>query len=144
MFRNHMWPCAELSHNVKQVAIIANMQSHVGACGGTLVASIACMQSHVGSCGSCGVMCRHPGGKQLEAKELISLESLLLAGQKKAPKIYALAVHPLQPHIIAVGANAGLVQPLTMKINQFFKQEASSSTGGLMNISASLSFRSTE
>ena len=62
---------------------------------------------------ACGIrvttpfMCRQPGGKQLEAKELISLESLLLAGQKKAPKIYTLAVHPLQPHIVAVGANAG-------------------------------------
>lgn len=52
-------------------------------------------------------MCRHPGGKQLEARELISLESLLLQGQKKAPKIYTIAVHPLQPHIVAVGANAG-------------------------------------
>ena len=55
----------------------------------------------------CALLSRHPGGKQLEAKELISLESLLLAGQKKAPKIYTLAVHPLQPHIVAVGANAG-------------------------------------
>ena len=53
------------------------------------------------------LLSRHPGGKQLEAKELVSLESLLLAGQKKAPKIYTLAVHPLQPHIVAVGANAG-------------------------------------
>ena len=53
------------------------------------------------------VLSRQPGGKQLEAKELISLESLLLAGQKKAPKIYTLAVHPLQPHVVAVGANAG-------------------------------------
>jgi len=52
-------------------------------------------------------MCRHPSGRQLEAKELISLESLLLAGQKKSPKIYTIAVHPLQPHIVAVGANAG-------------------------------------
>lgn len=43
----------------------------------------------------------------MHAEELISLESLLLAGQKKVPKIYAIAVHPLQPHIVAVGANAG-------------------------------------
>ena len=43
----------------------------------------------------------------MHTEELISLESLLLAGQKKVPKIYAIAVHPLQPHIVAVGANAG-------------------------------------
>ena len=32
---------------------------------------------------------------------------MLPAGHKKAPKIYAIACHPLQPHIVAVGANAG-------------------------------------
>ena len=51
--------------------------------------------------------CRRLSRSQLQTEELISLESLLLAGQKKVPKIYAIAVHPLQPHIVAVGANAG-------------------------------------
>lgn len=38
---------------------------------------------------------------------LANLEQLLLPGAKKVPKIYVLACHPLQPHLVAVGANAG-------------------------------------
>lgn len=40
-------------------------------------------------------------------EQLISLESLLPNGQKKVPKVYQIACHPLQPHLIAVAANAG-------------------------------------
>ena len=28
-------------------------------------------------------------------------------GQKKVPKVYQIACHPLQPHLVAVAANAG-------------------------------------
>lgn len=38
---------------------------------------------------------------------MASLDSLVPAGQKKAPKVYAVACHPLLPHLIAVGANTG-------------------------------------
>lgn len=44
---------------------------------------------------------------------MASLESLVPAGQKKAPKVYAVACHPLLPHLIAVGANTGAPSPYT-------------------------------
>lgn len=40
-------------------------------------------------------------------EQLISLESLLPNGQKKIPKVYQIACHSLQPHLVAVAANAG-------------------------------------
>lgn len=39
---------------------------------------------------------------------MASLDSLVPAGQKKAPKVYAIASHPLLPHLIAAGANTGV------------------------------------
>ena len=45
--------------------------------------------------------------RQLAVKEVGALESLLPAGQKKVPKVYRIAAHPLQPHLLAVGANTG-------------------------------------
>ena len=54
----------------------------------------------------CSVL-RFPTSRQLETVMLANLEQLLLPGTKKVPKIYALACHPLQPHLLAVGANAG-------------------------------------
>ncbi len=50
-------------------------------------------------------MHRYPNNGRVE--QLISLESLLPNGQKKVPKVYQIACHPLQPHLIAVAANAG-------------------------------------
>ncbi len=51
------------------------------------------------------VLHRYPNNGRVE--QLISLESLLPNGQKKVPKVYQIACHPLQPHLIAVAANAG-------------------------------------
>ena len=51
------------------------------------------------------VMCRYPNNARIE--QLISLESMLPNGQKKVPKVYQIACHPLQPHLVAVAANAG-------------------------------------
>ncbi|KAK9822211.1 hypothetical protein WJX81_006190 [Elliptochloris bilobata] len=48
-----------------------------------------------------------PTSRQLAVAQQAALDSVLPAGHKKAPKIYALACHPLQPHLVAVGANAG-------------------------------------
>ena len=45
--------------------------------------------------------------RQHEADLLLSLDPFLPAGTKKAAKVYTIACHPLQPHVIAVGANAG-------------------------------------
>ncbi len=50
---------------------------------------------------------RYPTSRQLGVKEVAALDSLLPAGQKKAPKVYRIAAHPLQPHLLAVGANTG-------------------------------------
>ncbi|KAK9807986.1 hypothetical protein WJX73_010745 [Symbiochloris irregularis] len=50
----------------------------------------------------------YPTSRQLETVLLANLEQLLLPGTKKVPKIYTLACHPLQPHLVAVGANAGV------------------------------------
>jgi hypothetical protein len=50
---------------------------------------------------------RWPTSRQLGIREVAGLEALLPAGQKKSPKVYALAAHPLQPHVLAVGANTG-------------------------------------
>lgn len=49
--------------------------------------------------------CRYPTSAKVE--QLINLESLLPNGQKKVPKVYQIACHPLQPHLVAVAANAG-------------------------------------
>lgn len=51
------------------------------------------------------VLCRYPNNARIE--QLISLESILPNGQKKVPKVYQIACHPLQPHLVAVAANAG-------------------------------------
>jgi hypothetical protein len=50
---------------------------------------------------------RYPTSRQLQVKELTSLEGLVPSGQKKAPKVYTMATHPLQPHLVAVGSNTG-------------------------------------
>ena len=50
-------------------------------------------------------LCRYPNNARIE--QLISLESILPNGQKKVPKVYQIACHPLQPHLVAVAANAG-------------------------------------
>lgn len=50
---------------------------------------------------------RYPTSRQLAVAQQAALDAVLPAGHKKAPKIYAIACHPLQPHIVAVGANAG-------------------------------------
>lgn len=52
-------------------------------------------------------MGRYPTSRQLEVREVASLDSLVPAGQKKLPKVYRVACHPLLPHVIAVGANTG-------------------------------------
>ena len=51
--------------------------------------------------------CRYPTSRQLAVAQQAALDAVLPAGHKKAPKIYAIACHPLQPHIVAVGTNAG-------------------------------------
>ncbi|BDA49478.1 hypothetical protein COCOBI_14-0960 [Coccomyxa sp. Obi] len=50
----------------------------------------------------------YPTSRQLEVREVASLDSLVPAGQKKLPKVYRVACHPLLPHVIAVGANTGV------------------------------------
>ena len=50
---------------------------------------------------------RSVDARQHEADLLLSLDPFLPAGTKKAAKVYTVACHPLQPHIVAVGANAG-------------------------------------
>ena len=52
-------------------------------------------------------VCRYPTSRQLGVREVAALDSLLPAGQKKTPKVYRIAAHPLQPHLLAVGANTG-------------------------------------
>ena len=52
----------------------------------------------------CGA-CRFPGGS---ATLITNLETSIPAGAKKFPKLYQIAVHPLQPHILAVGSNTGI------------------------------------
>ncbi|KAL3133386.1 hypothetical protein ABBQ38_007254 [Trebouxia sp. C0009 RCD-2024] len=47
----------------------------------------------------------YPNNARIE--QLISLESILPNGLKKVPKVYQIACHPLQPHLVAVAANAG-------------------------------------
>jgi len=50
---------------------------------------------------------RYPSSRQLAVAPQAALDAVLPAGHKKAPKVYALACHPLQPHVLAVGANSG-------------------------------------
>ena len=57
------------------------------------------------SCQPGRLLCRYPSSAKVE--QLINLESLLPNGQKKIPKVYQIACHPLQPHLVAVAANAG-------------------------------------
>lgn len=39
--------------------------------------------------------------------QLIAMEHLIPPGQKKVPKVYTAACHPLLPHLVAVAANSG-------------------------------------
>ena len=50
--------------------------------------------------------CRSPSTGHVDV--LLGMESLLPAGAKKIPKIYQIACHPLQPHLVVAGANAGV------------------------------------
>ena len=50
--------------------------------------------------------CRSPSTGHVDV--LLGMESLLPAGAKKVPKIYQIACHPLQPHLVVAGANAGV------------------------------------
>lgn len=70
-------------------------------------------------------MDRFPTSRQLETSMLANLEGLLLPGTKKVPKIYKMACHPLQPHLVAVGANAG---PLLHRFLTFIRPAAAHST----------------
>lgn len=65
----------------------------------TLQLSLRVMQARL------DILCRYPNNARIE--QLISLESILPNGQKKVPKVYQIACHPLQPHLVAVAANAG-------------------------------------
>ena len=51
--------------------------------------------------------CRSVDARQHEADLLLSLDPFLPAGTKKAAKVYTIACHPLQPRVVAVGANTG-------------------------------------
>ena len=46
--------------------------------------------------------CRNPSTGHVDV--LLGMESLLPAGAKKVPKIYQIACHPLQPHLVVAGA----------------------------------------
>lgn len=54
--------------------------------------------------GACG---RQPDARQQPASLLLSLENYLPVGTKKTAKVYTVTQHPLQPDVVAVGANAG-------------------------------------
>lgn len=55
---------------------------------------------------------RLANGRQQSATSLIMLDNYLPLGSKKAAKVYTIACHPLLPHLVAIGANAGMLMSL--------------------------------
>ena len=45
--------------------------------------------------------------RQQSAAGILNLDNYLPLGSKKAAKVYAITCHPLLPHVVAIGANAG-------------------------------------
>lgn len=60
---------------------------------------------------------RSVDGQAQDAQQLLSLDSFLPVGTKKAAKVYTVASHPLRPDVIAVGANTGRPWLVTSRVS---------------------------
>lgn len=47
-------------------------------------------------------------GRQQNASGMLNLDNYLPLGSKRVAKVYTIACHPLLPHVVAIGANAGM------------------------------------
>lgn len=75
------------------------------------IVNTACLLTFLSLCNTSSsrdrMICRPVNGRQQSASSLLVLDIFLPLGTKKAAKVYIIACHPLLPHVVAIGANAG-------------------------------------